>query len=333
MPSDRPIFIVGCPRSGTTLLQLMLHAHPRIAIPPETRFLVRVYRERARFGDLSEKRNRRRLARWLVRRKRLRLRVLEVDPKRLKRQIIAGPPTVGSAAGIVFRAYARRFGKPRWGDKRPGYWRDLDVVLRMFPDAQIVHIVRDVRACVASLKSMPWWRGGVVAAVATWKLSLVRCQRDTRRLPVGSYLQIHYEQLVADPERELRRLCEFLGEKYHPAMTEPAPVAAYAVPASRTWHVRTAGEVDTAKVESWRSELSPAELGFVELVAGRALQAHGYALSEEGARPPVSMLVAYAWDMALRRAAIRKGRLLDGWQRLRERAPLAARLTSGQRRA
>ena len=66
MQSDRPIFVIGCPRSGTTMLQLMLHSHPRIAVPPETRFLVPGYYRRFFFGDLREQRNRRRLGRWIV---------------------------------------------------------------------------------------------------------------------------------------------------------------------------------------------------------------------------------------------------------------------------
>lgn len=329
--NDRPIFVVGCPRSGTTLLQLMLHAHPGIAIPPESRFLVRAYRKRARFGDLGVKRNRRRLARWLVGHKRNRMRALEVDTEALQRQIVAGPPTVGSAVGIAFRAYAARFGKTRWGDKRPGYWRDLDVVLRLFPDAQVVHIVRDARACVASLQRMPWWRGGVVGAVATWNLALRQTRRDTRRLPPGSYIEVHYERLVGDPEPELRRLCDFLGEDYHPAMTEPARVAAYAIPERKTWHVRTAGRVDTSSVDAWRSQLSPEELGLVEFLAGRNLRAHGYTLSGEGRRPRPGALLAYVRDLSRRRISIDKDRVSDWVKRLRESAPVAARLTSGQR--
>ena len=54
MKSDRPIFILGCPRSGTTMLQLMTHAHPRIAIPPETRFMVSAYQRRLQFGNLTD---------------------------------------------------------------------------------------------------------------------------------------------------------------------------------------------------------------------------------------------------------------------------------------
>ncbi|MGH3387537.1 MAG: sulfotransferase family protein, partial [Actinomadura sp.] len=158
MALDRPIFVVGCPRSGTTLLQLMLHAHPRIAIPPETRFLLPAFDTRHAFGDLCDEANLRELARWIAEDKATKFDDLGLDPDRIIEEIVAGPPTVGTAMATVFQAYAQRFGKPRWGDKRPSYIRRLDVILRMFPDAQIVHLIRDGRDCVASLMEMPWYK-------------------------------------------------------------------------------------------------------------------------------------------------------------------------------
>src|SRR3954447_4058245 len=151
MPANRPIFLVGCPRSGTTLLSVMLHAHARIAMPPETRFLLPVYRGRARFGDLREPANRRRLARRITAPRKSKFRDLGLNRRATVRAIMAAPPTIGSAAGTVWREFARSRGKARWGEKRPAYWEDLDVVLRLFPDAQLIHLVRDGRACVASL--------------------------------------------------------------------------------------------------------------------------------------------------------------------------------------
>jgi len=332
-PSDRPVFVVGCPRSGTTLLQLMLHAHPRIAIPPETRFLVAAYRERRRFGDLSVAGNRRALASWLVELPGGRFRALRLDTDEVTAQIVDGPPTLGSALGIVLRAYAERFGKPRWGDKRPGYWQDLDVLLRLFPDAQIVHIVRDARSCVASLGRMPWWSTGFDGAVATWLLAQQRCARDMRGRPVGSYHALHYEQLVAEPEAELRRLCAFLGEDFDEAMLHTADVARYAVPRHkrRAHHSRLKGDVDTAAVESWRAALSAEQIGVVELVARRRLRQYGYPLSGEGVRPSPGSLSTFAKEYTRRRADLRMRRLLDVVERRREPGPVAARLTRGQR--
>lgn len=190
----RPIFVVGCPRSGTTLLQLMLHAHPRIAIPPETRHLLPAYHRRAAFGDLRDPANRARVAEFITSGRRYC--DLKVPRAQLISTIVDGPPTIGSALGLVFVEYARRFGKPRWGDKRPLYLHHVPTLLRLFPDAQIVHIIRDARACVASLKRMPWWRGGGVAAAARWVHSMRDGRRARRRLRPGQYYELRYEDLV-----------------------------------------------------------------------------------------------------------------------------------------
>src|SRR5919107_5693066 len=99
MAAVRPIIVVGCPRSGTTMLQLMLHAHRRIAIPPETRFLLTAYWRRREFGDLTRAENRRRLARWIVDRKETRFKDLGLDAEDVVRRITEGPGTLGSALG------------------------------------------------------------------------------------------------------------------------------------------------------------------------------------------------------------------------------------------
>ncbi len=168
MGADRPIFVLGCPRSGTTLLQLMLHAHPRIAMPPETRFVLTSYEARNSFGDLREEPNRRALADSIVRERHTLFYDLGLDADEVFEKIVEGPPTLGSAIGIVFRGYARRFDKPRWGDKRPGYYQYIPALLRMFPDAQIVHLIRDGRDCVASLLTMPWFKQDIYAAICSW---------------------------------------------------------------------------------------------------------------------------------------------------------------------
>src|SRR6266700_441874 len=208
MGADRPIFVLGCPRSGTTLLQLMLHAHPRIAIPPETRFVLTSYEGRNKFGDLRAEASRRALGRSIVTERQTLFYDLGLDAEEVLEEIVAGPPTLGSAIGIVFRAYARRFDKPRWGDKRPGYYQYIPALLRMFPDAQIVHLIRDGRDCVASLQTMPWFTQDFYAAVCTWVEAVDSGRRAARQLPAGTYFELRYEDLVADPAACLAALCE-----------------------------------------------------------------------------------------------------------------------------
>jgi hypothetical protein len=332
MENDRPIFVVGCPRSGTTMLQLMLHAHPRIAIPPETRFLLEGYRRRREFGDLREAANRRALAHWIVRTRATKAHDLGLDGDALIEEIVAGPPTLGSAIGIVFRAYARRFGKARWGDKRPSYATNLDIVLRLFPDAQIINIIRDGRDCVASLKEMPWHQAGIEQSISLWARSIDRTRRAGRRLGDESYHELSYERLVREPEPMLRGLCDFLGEPFAPAMTEPASVAEVAVPAGKTWHERTRAAVSDERVASWRRRLTPAETGLCEAVLGRRLSACGYELSGASSAP-VHGRLRYAAVAGRHELARARRRALHGLDRVRRSAPVAALLTSRERAA
>lgn len=309
MATHRPIFIVGCPRSGATLLRLMLHAHPRIAIPPETRLLLDAYEHRGAYGDLRRPANHRALAEWIVAGAGTRFAALGLDPRAVAEEIVAGPPTLGSALEITLRAYARRLGKPRWGDKRPGYVQHIDTVLRLFPNAQIVHLVRDGRSCVAALKRTPWWRMGVYHAIATWAQALDAGTAAARRLPPGAYIELAYERLTTVPEIELGRLCAFLGEAYAPSMAEVLP----------EWHRRrteAGAPPDVEPLEDWETALC-------EAVMASRLLAHGY---EPGpaARPPTRHLAHYAAVTAHRRLAARKRVLLDLRRQAAELHPIAS---------
>ncbi|MEU4404404.1 sulfotransferase [Streptosporangium sp. NPDC023963] len=329
MTSDRPIFILGCPRSGTTMLQLMLHAHPRVAIPPETRFMVSTYQRRLQFGDLNDAAHRRELGEWVVDRRQTRFHELDLDRDEVLEQIVDGPPTLGSALGIVLRAYAARHGKPRWGDKRPSYFQYTDVLLRLFPDAQFVHLIRDGRDCVASLKEMPWYNGSVYSAVSAWAEAIDFARHGAPKLPEGSYHELRYEDLTAEPEAHLRRLCEFLGEDFDPAMCDPGAMADIAVPARKTWHARTFGEVTTVRTGSWRDRLDPGEVSLCESVLGDRLETYGYELT--GApKVETSRMVSYERTAAKRKLARVKRVAFDRLIRLREPNPMGARLTSAQ---
>lgn len=306
-------------------MQLMLHAHPRIAIPPETRFLLTCYSSRNDFGDLRDESSRRALAGSIVGKRQTLFYDLGLDPQEIIEEIAAGAPTLGSALGTVFRAYARRFGKPRWGDKRPGYYPHIPELLRLFPEAQIVHLIRDGRDCVASLKAMPWFQQDIYAAISIWMEAIDCGRRAARRLPAGTYFELQYEQLAADPAEQLAALCEFLGEEYDPAMTEPCKISGIAIPERQTWHAGTRGQVTPALCGSWQERLEPWEVALCETVMGGRLRALGYELS--GApRPPAAHLTRFARVDFLRRGAAHKHRIRDRLQRTREPGPLECQL-------
>ena len=296
--TDRPVFVLGCPRSGTTLLTLMLSSHSRIAIPPETRFLLPVFRRARSFGDLGATANRRRLARSVVRRRGTKFAHLGLDPERVKKAVVAGPPTLGSALAAPYRLYADDRGKVRWGDKRPGYVRNVGVIRALFPDAQIVHLVRDPRDCVGSLKRMRWWRHGTVGAVATWVQAVDSARAAHRRLPAGTFHELRYEDLVADPRGELERLCAFLGEEFEEAMLSPQAEAARLPERQRgRWHRETQREVGGQRVGRYAEVLDAEEVALVERVAGTRMRRLGYDVEGRPSVPP-RLLLRYARTIA-----------------------------------
>jgi len=322
VPADRPIIVVGCPRSGTTMLQLMLHAHPRIAIPPETRFTLAVYRERREFGDLGVADNRRALARRIVDRRETRFCDLGLDADDVAERIAAGPGTLGSALGTIFQQYAARFDKPRWGDKRPAYLHNIDILLRLYPDAQFINIMRDGRDCVASLKEMSWHRKDIYATVAAWARAVDDARRAARRLGPEQWHEVRYEDLVVDPHARLADMCAYLGEDYHPAMAEPSAVAEVAVPSFKTWHARTHAPVTTQRVQSWQTRLTADEIALCEATLGSRLVANGYELSGKP-RPAPTELLRYGWTAAPQRLLPARRGLSRAAYRLRRDQSLA----------
>ena len=304
------------------MLRLMLHSHPRIAIPYETSFLLGAYRHRRQFGDLTLEANRRRLARFIVDRKEGKFDLLGLDGDDVVERIVAAPPTLGSALAAVYAAYAERYGKPRWGDKRPSYVRWLDVLLRLYPDAQIVSIVRDGRDCLASLLDMPWYSKDFAYWVAQWNAAVDIAARAEARLPAGSFCQLRYEDLVASPEPWLRRLCDFLGETYDPAMSEPDRLATDIVPRSKTWHGRTRTPVTTSRIGTWAGRLEPWQVEVCEAAMGDRLRALGYELSGAG-RPALAHRLRYARAAVRPRLSPVKRSVLAAWDRLRSAPPMA----------
>lgn len=266
------------------MLQLMLHSHPRIALPPETRFIERAYFERRTFGDLREPVNRRRLGEAIVSWKDTRFRDLRLDRAEVVERVVEAGSTVGSACAAVLQMYAAQFGKPRWGDKRPMYHRVLPALRRMFPDAVFVHLVRDGRDCVTSLSRASWWQRSFYHAVRAWTLAIDNSRQARVALPADSFYELRYEDLVTEPATQLRALCEFLGEEFDDAMLTPRDLAGVAV-AERKMRVEgTLRDVSDSSIGNWERHLDRWQVELCEAVMGERLRSFGYDLA--GARRP-----------------------------------------------
>jgi hypothetical protein len=275
-----PVFVLGVGRSGTTLLRVMLDRHPELAIPYESFFVPQLAR---RHGG------RVRLEAFLDDLGRLpALRAWGLVPADVRPRLREGMATA-EAIAAVFEVYAARRGKPRWGDKTPLYMRHLPLLERLFPDAVWVHLVRDGRDAALSFLELPagfsgrsWARPRTLAQFAArWRSEVAAARRLGRRAG-ERYLELRYEDLVREPQRELRRICEVAFLPWEPEMLEyPAANDVARIPEHR--HL---AEPPTPGLRDWRRQMSHQDALAFEQVAGDVLRDSGYELLDPGARYP-----------------------------------------------
>jgi len=328
---DRPVFLGGCPRSGTTLLRTMLHSHPMLAVPRETRFVLDSFRRRNEFGDLRDPANRAKLADWIVGERTTRFHRLKLDPEKARERLAEAPPTLGSVVGTGLAMYAERHGAARWGDKRPLNIDNLPAIFAMFPDVQFISIVRDPRAVVASMKKLgwidDWYNGSVAGGVDRWVRAVLAGRWAASRYRRDQYLELRYEDLVADPERALLSICHFTGlstEHLNAMLLYHESAAEIPQKLRQKYHPLLAQPITTEAATSWTTQLEQEEVAFIEHVAARQMRMYGYEPSVSGVVIP--SVLADAWARAKRR------RRLHRTTGIGSRRKIAARLTSAQRR-
>ncbi len=289
------------------MLRLMLDRHPRLAVPSESYFIPTLWRRRRRYGPAGMVRDPAPFLADLERQ--LGYRLWELPAEAVAARVSPGM-TLSDAIEEVFGAYAAHRGKEWWGDMTPNYVNHLPLLERLFPQARFVHLVRDGRNVALSVLDLGRLHRQAATPAFYWARAIRRGRRAQRRLG-DRYTEVRYEDLVADPERELRRLCEFLSIPYHPAVVEHDPDAAERVP-DQVRHMHTRVSLPpTRGLRDWRTQMSAADLRGFEAVAGRTLDQTGYPRSgvEVGWRDAVgarARLVAFRTRVLLR--LLRKGR-------------------------
>lgn len=262
-----PFFIVGSARSGTTLLRLILNAHPEVAVPPESRFIVELHNG-AELVDavdfLARLDAHHRFHTWDL-------------PISAVREEIAGADRLPYAEAIdaAFRAYARVQGKTRWGDKTPRYVEDIAFLARLWPDARFIHLIRDGRDVARSYADVSFGPKTVGKAASLWARRVRAGIAAGRALPAGRYLEINYEDLVDDAEGEIKDICDLLELDFDPGMLDHTERARGSVlPRASAFNPHVTEP--PSRTRSWHTSMPRAQVEIFEAVAGDTLTELGY---------------------------------------------------------
>jgi len=278
--NNAPIFIVGAARSGTTLLQYMLRSHPDISLPTsESHFFIPFYGRRDEFGDLSQVEN---LYSVIEQIYQAQTEFFDDDFHGIKfnvRDLALGCKEQGitSIPGIIsfiFQKNATAEGKIRWGDKTPYYILHLETILDMFPNAQIIHIIRDGRDCSLSMLERKWDLRifNTYHSAYIWDKYIVAGKKFGHKHP-KSYIEIHYEDLLNQPESSIHKLCAFLKIEFNHSVINfelsdgSGKTPLLAKPLSKN------------NQQKWKNKMPKRQLKIFESLAGNALEQCGYKLS------------------------------------------------------
>jgi hypothetical protein len=251
-----PLFVIGCPRSGTTLVGSLLR-ETAWGPPVESHFITKYARLLPRYGDLSRREARVRLLRDILRERPVMQWKLVLDP-----DAFVEPPETASYPELVDRiclARVLRRGRTGWGDKTPHYVLELDVIDRLFPDALYLHVFRDGRDVALSLLGRKWGPRNVYACALLWSRCTAESEVLTRVRVSGRLLDVRYETLLEDPQRQAEAVYRFLGQPFVPARLEAVLN-------------RVAGD----NSRKWKTHLRPAQVRTFEAVAGSSLARLGY---------------------------------------------------------
>lgn len=266
------LFVVGCPRSGTTLLQRMLDAHPQLCVANDTYFVHR-FIETSVSQDLIDR---------LVSYHRFhRFGLPEQRVKELGAQFLNYRDFISA----LYAEYARIHGKVYAGEKSPSYVKHLPLLHHLFPNAKFIHLIRDGRDVALSLKDWApkktrgparfgiWSDEPLAVSALWWKWQVNQGRVEGSKLARPLYCEVRYEDLVSQTETVLHGVTTFLELPFDSKMLrffEGKKDGTRGLSAKSAWLPPTPG------LRHWRSQMSRKEIELFEALAGNLLSTLNY---------------------------------------------------------
>jgi hypothetical protein len=252
-------------------MRMILAAHPHLAFSHRANMWTSYYN---RYGDLNQADNLKRCLADMLESKHIRN--LISDLPRLKLDLETDSVSYGSLFALIHRQYAAKMGRIRWGDQTEFIERYADQIFTAYPNARIIHMLRDPRDRFEAIKHKFHRRGGLGVATARWKISAMLAQKNQSKYP-DQYKVICYETLVTNPNTTLYETCEFLGEEFFIEMLRLGNEARFAKSESDDAE-ETSGPLTAKYIGCYRNRLHPREVEYIQQQAGSLMRAFNYSL-------------------------------------------------------
>ncbi len=274
-------FILGRPRSGTTLLSTVLDAHPNICIPYESAIIQSFY------DDLVEQRK---FSSWHIEKEKLLANILKCDGNCTFQQLI-------KLVYLQFNSIYKKDEIQLVGDKNPIYSFYGKQLMKVFPNARIVHIVRDHRDNIASIKKVDFEAPITALLAHRWKLANREILKLKIQFPKQYYL-LKYEDLVLKPEEVLNELCNFLGIAYTNQMLDfytekEEQLKRFSEKDINTYHSSLYNPIDSSKIGNWKTSMTKYQIKLADQIASPIAETLGY--RKEYKQSFVLLLISLHW--------------------------------------
>lgn len=275
-------FIIGRPRSGTTLLQSILDAHPNVMIPGECELIMILY---MRYGHLTKLDDNAIEALMDALQKLPKIENWPIDYAKVKQnlQAIRGDFNFQNFVKAVYVEYQSAFEKREimaFGDKNPLYSQFPGFFLKIFPEAKFICIRRDYRDNYLSVKKAGLMFGILSWIIIRWKDSIIEVDRLLKKYPAQVY-SFKYEDFIEQPDYFLESICNFLGIPIVPGLIEiyqgnEKASELYQDKKSEVFHHKIYQPIDPQNQGKWKEELSDEQVMLMDRLVGKTAGLAGY---------------------------------------------------------
>lgn len=270
-----PIFIVGAPRSGTTMLAVLMDRHSAITIPPETQFFTEFLPQLA---NTTEEISYIDMAKIALRFKRIS--DLQLSEEEVLRKFENYEKNFPNLFQALLEKYAEKQGKKRPGEKSPKHIEHVPFLLQKFPGAKVICIVRDGRDVVRSLLKVPWAepksKRRLELFCVEWRDYAKLALQYKKKLSPENFLLVKYENILRNPINELKKICHFIEEEFEENQLVPDGDSDVVPAWEGEWKKKASKMLDPKRAEAWRTQAEQSHIWEMNMMMGSALKKLGY---------------------------------------------------------